>query len=82
MTTLRARCDKLLENMSMDKSATLLTDVKAIASKLGVDYTGQWADASTLTYQWRHLAEHVVPRVARRPRSRLAVSRCASRAGT
>ena len=30
----------------------------------------------------RHLAEHVVPRVARRPRSRLAVSRCASRAGT
>ena len=25
--------------MSMDKSATLLTDVKAIASKLGVDYT-------------------------------------------
>ena len=39
MTTLRARCDELLENMSMDKSATLLTDVKAIASKLGVDYT-------------------------------------------
>jgi hypothetical protein len=38
-TTLRERANLLLEGMGIEKTATILTDVKAIASKLGVDYT-------------------------------------------
>ena len=36
--TLRARCDRLLDDVGLEKSATLLSDVKAVAAELGVDY--------------------------------------------
>ena len=36
--TLRSRCDRLLDDVGLEKSATLLSDVKAVAAELGVDY--------------------------------------------
>jgi hypothetical protein len=44
--TARSRCDALLQKNGLEKSATLLSDVKAIAAKLGVTYV---AIGQTLT---------------------------------
>jgi len=39
MTTVRTRCDKLLVEIGLEKGTSLLSDVQAIASKLGVEFT-------------------------------------------
>ena len=39
MTTVRTRCDKLLLEIGLEKGTSLLSDVQAIASKLGVEFT-------------------------------------------